>query len=81
MEYETLLTALNLKSNEFSSLRSMQEVMGPWPAPFKNSNDYGCCTYDQKRSKGHPSDITNILLIQHGATSKQLTLKANRRQI
>ena len=25
-------------------------VMDPWPAPYQNSNDYQCFTYDQKRS-------------------------------
>jgi hypothetical protein len=27
-----------------------KNVMDPWPAPYQNSNDYWCFTYDQKTS-------------------------------
>ena len=68
-----LLTALNLRSNESSSMCSMQKVMGPWPAPCQNNNDYWC-TYDQRRSVVRPSDISIFLLFHHNATPENILL-------
>jgi hypothetical protein len=41
-----LLVALNL----MLKASAQKNVMDPWPAPYQNSNEYGCFGYNQKTS-------------------------------